>query len=75
VQDVAELQAPVFPVNLVGALDAQIEGWRAVWGVGNADAVVIAHLGRLRISGVRAVLPLAGEGHQVICFGESYKHF
>jgi len=68
-QDVAELQAPVLPVNLVGALDAQIEGWRTIWGIGNADAVVIAHLGRLRISGVRAVLPLAGEGHQVIFNG------
>lgn len=62
-QNVAELQAPMLPMNLVGALDAEVKGRWTIGRVCDANAVVVAHLCCLRIPGVRTVLPLAGEGH------------
>lgn len=60
---VAELQIRVLSMYFVGTLDAQIQWRRTVWCVGDADAVIVAHLGCLSVAGIGAVLPLAGEGH------------
>lgn len=49
-QNVSERDIRVLPMNLVGALDAQVE-WRwTVRGVRDADVVVVADLHRLSIA-------------------------
>lgn len=63
---IAKLQIRMLPMYLVGALDAQIQ-WRwTVWGVGDADAVIVAYFGCLSIASIGTMFPLAGEGNQVI---------
>lgn len=43
-QNVSERDVRVLPVNLICALDAQIEGWWTVGCVGDANIVVVANL-------------------------------
>lgn len=69
-QNVSERDVRVLPVNLVCALDAQVEGWWAIRSIRDADVVVVADLHGLGVSRVGTRVPLAREGDQVIWKGE-----
>lgn len=65
-QYIAKFEICVLPMYLVGALDAQIQWRRTVGCIGDANAVIVAHLGRLSVAGIGTMLALAGERNQIV---------
>jgi len=66
-QDVKKHLVFVSTVNVVGALDAEIERRRALVGELDGHVVVVAHLGRAGVARVRALVPLAHERRPLRC--------
>lgn len=60
-QQVAERLIRVLAMDLIGALDAQVERRRPLRRKCDADVVIVAHLGRLRVRRIRAALTLTRE--------------
>lgn len=56
----------MFAMDLVSALDAQVQRWRTVRGIGNAYVVVVADFNGFGIARIGTGVSLAREGHQVI---------
>lgn len=65
-QNVVEHLIRVLAVDLVRALDAEVERRRELVGERDGDAVVVTDLAGLRVAGVRAAVPLAHERGEVV---------
>lgn len=58
-QQIAKRLIRMVAMYLVGALNAQIQWWRTIGRMRNADGMIVAHLGRFCIARIRTRLALA----------------
>lgn len=65
-QDIVKHLIRMFPVNLVSALDAEVQGWRRLRGEGDGYSVVVTNLPSLSVACVRAGASLAHEGREIV---------